>query len=93
MKQTILKNNIFQKYHLLGIERILKKDRHLEQNIGKEIEIKLFRKDQNGKKQYQGILKEFNQEKLIIENNEVEIQEEVEIERKNIAQIKTIFHW
>ena len=93
MKQTILKNNIFQKYHLPGIERILKKDRHLEQNIGKEIEIKLFRKDQNGKKQYQGILKEFNQEKLIIENNEVEIQEEVEIERKNIAQIKTIFHW
>ncbi len=26
-----------------GIERILRKDKHLKQNIGKEVEVKLFR--------------------------------------------------
>ena len=31
-----------------GIERVLRKDKHLEQNIGEEISIKLFKKDENG---------------------------------------------
>ena len=31
-----------------GIERILRKDRHLEQNIGKQVEVKLFKKDEKG---------------------------------------------
>lgn len=69
-----------------GIERVLRKDKHLEQNIGKEISVKLFKKDENGNKEYQGILKKFNKEKIILE-------EDIEIERKNIAQIKTIYNW
>lgn len=81
-----IKEQYFLEVSSPGIERILRKDKHLEQNIGKEIEIKLFKKDENGKKQYQGILQGFDQEKIILEN-------EVEIERKNIAQIKTVFHW
>ena len=81
-----IKEQYFLEVSSSGVERVLRKDKHLKQNIGKEIEIKLFRKDENGKKQYQGILQEFDQEKLIINN-------EVEIERRNIAQIKTIYHW
>ena len=69
-----------------GIERILRKDKHLEKNIGTEINIKLFKKDENGNKEYQGILKSFNE-------NEIELEEDIKIERKNIAQIKTIYHW
>ena len=68
------------------IERTLRKDKHLEQNIGKEINIKLFKKDENGKKEYQGILKQYNEEKI-------ELEEEITIERKNIAQIKTVYNW
>ena len=86
MKQTTSKNNTFQKYHLPGIERVLRKDKHLEQNLGEEVYVKLFKKDENGKKEQQGILKQFNEEKIILEEN-------IEIERKNIAQIKTIYNW
>lgn len=68
-----------------GIERILRKDRHLEQNIGKQVEAKLFKKDENGSKNYIGELKKFDKETVTID--------EIKIERKNIAQIKTIFEW
>ena len=73
-----------------GVERILRKDSHLEKNIGTDIDVKLFSKDENGKKEYQGILKSFDKDNIIIEN---ELKEELKIERKNIAQIKTIFNW
>ena len=68
-----------------GVERILRKDRHLEQNIGKQVEAKLFKKDENRCKNYIGELKKFDEETVTIDK--------VEIERKNIAQIKTIFEW
>ena len=68
-----------------GIERILRKDRHLEQNIGKQVEAKLFKKDENGSKNYIGELKEFNEETVTID--------EVIIERKNIAQLRTVYEW
>jgi ribosome maturation factor RimP len=71
-----------------GIERTLKKDKHLEQNIGEEIEIKLFKKDENSKKEYRGILKEFDSEYITIQTDE-----NIKINRKNIAHIKTIYNW
>ena len=81
-----------------GVERVLRRDKHLEQNKGKEIEIKLFKKAQNGEKEYQGILKNFDESKIILEQikQEKEGQEQVqniEIERKDIAHIKTIYNW
>ena len=85
-------NYIKEQYYLEvsspGIERKLRKDKHLEQNISKNVEIKLFKKDNNGKKEYIGKLKAFNQEEIIIETDK-----EITIERKNIAQIKTIYEW
>ena len=71
-----------------GIERILRKDKHLEQNIGNKVEVKLFKKDKAGNKEYIAILKSFNQETITIEANE-----EIKIERKNIAQLKTVYEW
>ena len=68
-----------------GVERTLRKEIHLEQNIGKQVEAKLFKKDENGSKSYIGELKKFDEETITID--------EVIIERKNIAQIKTIFEW
>ena len=68
-----------------GVERILRKDRHLEQNTGKQVEAKLFKKDENGSKNYIGELKEFNEQTVTID--------EVIIERKNIAQLKTVYEW
>ena len=51
-------------------------------------EIKLFKKDERGNKEYIGILKEFNDKEITIQTNE-----EVILERKDIAQIKTIYNW
>ena len=81
-----------------GVERVLRKDKHLEQNMGEEIEIKLFKKDENSKKEYQGILKNFDEDKIILEQikqgkEEPNQVQNVEIERKDIAHIKTIYHW
>ena len=52
----------------------------MEQNKGNEIAIKLFKKDEAGNKEYQGILKDFNEDFI-------ELDENIQIERKNIAQI------
>ena len=84
-KADYIKEQYFLEVSSPGIEKILRKDKHLKQNINKEIIVKLFKKDENGKKEYQGILKEFNEEKIKLD--------EIEIERKNIAQIKTVFNW
>ncbi len=80
-----IKEQYFLEISSPGIEKILRKDKHLKNNIGTEINIKLFKKDENGKKEYQGILKDFNKDYITIND--------MNIERKNIAQIKTIYNW
>ena len=63
-----------------------KNDDIIEQNKGKEVAIKLFKKDALGNKEYQGILKDFNEEYIILEDD-------IKVERKSIAQIKTVYDW
>ena len=88
-EKNYIKEQYFLEVSSPGIERILRKDKHLEQNIGEQINVKLFKKDENGKKEYLGKLKEFDDFKIIIKQDEDEIQ----IERKNISQIKTVYNW
>lgn len=80
-----IKEQYFLEVSSPGIERILRKDRHLEQNIGKQVEAKLFKKDEKGNKSYIGELKKFDTETVTID--------EEKIERKNIAQLKTVYNW
>ena len=84
-----IKEQYFLEVSSPGIERILRKDKHLNQNIGEQINIKLFKKDENGKKEYLGKLKEFDDLKIVIKQDENEIH----VERKNISQIKTVYNW
>jgi ribosome maturation factor RimP len=81
-----IKEQYFLEVSSPGIERVLKKEKHLQQNIGKEVNVKLFKKDKNGNKEYQGILKEFDEDSILLETD-------IKIERKNVAQIKTIYKW
>lgn len=85
-----IKDQYFLEVSSPGVERVLKKEKHLEQNIGNEVQIKLFKKDENGKKEYQGILKSFDEQTITIEQDQ---DQEIAIERKNIAQIKTVYNW
>ena len=80
-----IKEQYFLEVSSPGIERILRKDRHLEQNIGKQVEVKLFKKDENGNKNYIGELKEFNEQSITID--------EIKVERKNISLLKTVYDW
>lgn len=87
--ENYIKDQYFLEISSPGIERVLRKDKHLEKNIGTDINVKLFKKDENGKKEYLGKLKEYNQNEIVIEQEEKEIK----IERKNISQIKTVYNW
>lgn len=65
-----IKEQYFLEVSSPGIERIIRKDEHLKENIGKEIYIKLF-KPLNGKKEYIGILKKYDSNIVEIENQEL----------------------
>ena len=80
-----IKDQYFLEVSSPGIERILKKDSHLEQNIGYQVEAKLYKKDENGRKSYIGELKAFDADTITID--------EIKFDRKNIAQLKTIYNW
>ena len=53
-KEDYIKEQYFLEVSSPGIERILRKDKHLKQNIGEQVNIKLFKKDENGSKEYIG---------------------------------------
>lgn len=83
----LIKEQYFLEVSSPGIERILRKDEHLKANIGKTIEIKLF-KPMEKQKQYVGELVGYNDEKI-----DIKIEDVMSIDRKNIAQIKTVYDW
>lgn len=87
-KQDYLKEQYFLEVSSTGIEKVLRKDKHLQDNIGEEIEVKLF-KPINKKKSIIGNLKAFNSNEIVVETDE----KEETIQRIDIAQIKTIYHW
>lgn len=82
-----IKEQYFLEISSPGIERVLRKDKHLEENIEKEVEIKLF-KPLDGKKEFIGTLKSFNEENIVIEQDNL-----ITIERKNISLIKLHYNW
>ena len=86
-KEDYIKEQYFLEVSSPGVERILRKEKHLKDNIDNEIQIKLF-KPLNGQKQYRGILKDFNNDYITILNIH-----EITIDRKNISQIKTVYNW
>lgn len=87
--QDYLKEQYFLEVSSTGIEKNLRKDKHLQANIGAEIELKLF-KAINKKKNIIGFLESFNENEICIKTNENQINT---IERKDIAGIKTVYHW
>lgn len=77
-----------------GIDRPLKTDRDLKRNIGKEISITLFAK-QDGNKVFDGKLIDFDDDKITIDvlpskKNKKSLQGQIQIERQKIAHIVPI---
>lgn len=91
IKESIDDANLIEEQYFLevsspGIERLLRKDWQLNKFKGEEVNIKLFKKDEKGKKEYTGILLNVTQETL-----EIDVGENIKISRKNVAQVKTIY--
>ena len=84
-----IKEQYFLEVSSPGLERTLRKEKHFIKSIDTKILVKLYNKAENGKKEIEGILKEYNKEFLIIENEENKIK----IDNKNIATVKTVFDW
>ena len=81
-----IKEQYFLEVSSPGIERTLRKTWQLKKYLNNKVQINLFKKDENGFKEYIGVLKKVTEEYLDI------IQEETEfrIQRKDISQVKTI---
>lgn len=84
-----IKDQYFLEVSSTGIEKVLRKNKHLESNIGNKIEVKLF-KPINKQKEFVGNLKSFNEEEIILS---LDNQTEIKINRKEISLIKTFFDW
>ena len=82
-----IKEGYFLEVSSPGIERLLRKDWQLKKYIGSEVEVKLFKRDENGFKEYLGVLKQVEDETLLIEQEE----QEYKVQRSNISQVKTVY--
>lgn len=83
-----IKDMYFLEVSSPGIERNLRKEKHLQANIGKKVEIHLFEIIEK-KKIWTGTLENYNKE-------EIEIKEEekiIKLPRNKISNIKTVYDW
>ena len=98
-----IKDQYFLEVSSPGVERRLRKNKHFEASIGKEVDINLYspitlkqdeinekKKKNNTTKNISGILKSFDENNITLE---IESNEEIKIERKNISNIKIKFNW
>ena len=83
-----IKDQYFLEVSSPGVERVLRKDRHFEKQIGNEISLKFF-KPINKQKELNGILEEYNNGELTIKVDD----ETLKINLKDIAIAKTVFNW
>lgn len=87
-KNDFIKEQYFLEISSPGIERILRKDKHLKDNIGEEVEVSLF-KPINKQKSIVGVLKDFDADTI-----EIEVENNIlKIDRKNISLIKIKYNW
>lgn len=84
-----IKEQYFLEVSSPGIERNLRKEKHFLNSINKKIIVKLYNKAENGKKEIEGILEEYNKDYIIINMDENKIK----IDKKNIGLAKTVFDW
>ena len=82
----LIKEQYFLEISSPGIERLLRKDWQLEKFKGELVEVKLFKKDEKGNKNYIGELGETTEKELQIKADEL-----IKIDRKNIAHVKTVY--
>ena len=87
-----IKDQYFLEISSTGVEKLLRKDKHLKDSIGNEVRISLFKPvelDKAKHKEVEGVLKSFDENEVVLEIESGEIS----IDRKNISQMKTVYNW
>ena len=87
-KADYIKVQYFLEVSSTGVEKIIRKEKHLNENVGQYITVNLF-KPVNNSKEFIGVLKKFDDETIYIDVN----GEIIELERKNISLIKKYYDW
>lgn len=83
-----IKEQYFLEVSSTGVEKIIRKEKHLKDNVDEYITINLF-KPVNNSKEFIGILKKYDNDNIYIDVND----EIIELERKNISLIKKFYDW
>ncbi len=87
-ESNLIKEQYYLEVSSPGIERILKKDKHLKDNIGANVEVSMF-KPIDKQKNVIGILNNFDEDKI-----ELDVKNTIlKIDRKNISLIKIKYEW
>ena len=86
-EKDFIKGHYYLEVSSAGLEKTLRLDKHFENNIGNKIQISLY-KPINNSKNVIGILKDYYDEKVIVESDEI-----IEINKNDISLIKTVFDW
>ncbi len=84
-----IKEQYFLEVSSTGVEKLIRKEKHMQENLNEIVTINLF-KPIDGSKEYIGKLTEFNDQILKIELEDETI---LELERKNISLIKKYYDW
>jgi len=88
-EEDYIKEQYFLEVSSTGVEKMIRKEKHLKENIGELITIKLF-KPVEGSKEYVGELVKFDNEIITLKLDDESV---VDIERKNISLIKKFYDW
>ena len=83
-----IKEQYFLEVSSTGVEKIIRKEKHLKDNVEEYITVNLF-KPVNNSKEFIGILKKYDNDNIYIDVND----EIIELERKNISLIKKFYDW
>lgn len=87
-EKDYIKNQYFLEVSSPGIERLLRKEKHFLAQIGNEVCVNCFKKI-NNKREWQGILKEYNKDEITLETE----NEAIKINMKDINSVKTVFNF
>lgn len=87
-EEDYIKEQYFLEVSSTGVEKMIRKEKHLKDNLNEFITIKLF-KPIEGAKEFIGKLINYNENEITIEIE----NDKINIERKNISLIKKYYDW
>lgn len=88
-EKNFIKSQYFLEISSPGIERRIRDDEQLEQNLNSKVEVHLYKAIEK-EKTIIGILEKFDDNTVTIKKSD---EKEIIIEKNNITNMKTVFDW